>query len=107
MKIVSSILWFLVKLPFKLLAAIVLVLITMAGIAVNLISNMSGLLIGLFNIFLMLGAFGIVLAKDWHMLWSIGAIVLTETILFFGIGIVQGIIEVIKNRLASFAFEMV
>lgn len=104
MKHIINILWSLVKLPFKLLAVVLVIPITIFGIMINIVLNMGGVLIGLFNTFILLSIFGIIYAKDWGMFWSVGAIVLVEAILFFTVGVIQGIIEVIKDRLLSFAF---
>lgn len=102
MKHIIKILWALVKLPFKLLAVVLVIPITIFGIMINIVLNMGGVLIGLFNTFILLAVFGIIYAKDWGMFWSVGAIVLVEAILFFSVGVIQGIIEVTKDRLLSF-----
>uniref|UniRef100_UPI004056F796 hypothetical protein n=1 Tax=Acetatifactor sp. TaxID=1872090 RepID=UPI004056F796 len=70
---------------------------------INLISNMGEAVLGLFNIFMLIGFFGILYAQDWVTLRSWLVIIFVEAIILFGIGMILGIIELIKDILLSFA----
>lgn len=103
MKIVMKILWFIIKLPFRILALVIVPPLSILGIMINLISNMGGVVIGLFNIFMLIGFFGIIHSQDWVALRSLVVIIFVEAIAIFGVGMVLGIIELIKDSLLSFA----
>ena len=101
---IMKILWFIIKLPFRILALVIVALLSILGIMINLISNMGGVVIGLFNIFMLIGFFGIIHSQDWIALRSLVVIFFVEAIAIFGVGMVQGFIELIKDILLSFAF---
>lgn len=102
MDVIMKILWFIIKLPFRILALVIVAPLSILGIMINLVTNMGGVVLGLFNIFMLIGFFGILYTQDWVALRSLGVIFL-EAIVLFGIGRVQGIIELIKDSLLSFA----
>lgn len=104
MDVIMKVLWFIIKLPFRILALVIVAPLSILGIMINLISNMGGVVIGLFNIFMLIGFFGIIHSQDWVALRSLGCIMIAEAIAIFGVGMVQGIIELIKDSLLSFAF---
>lgn len=104
MKCIINILWFLIKLPFRLIAVILVIPLSIFGIMINIVLNMSGAVIGLFNTFMLLATFGILYTKDLGMLWSVGAVILVEAIMFFLVGVALGTIEILKDSLMSFAF---
>ena len=104
MKIIMKILWFIIKLPFRILALVIVAPLSILGIMISLISNMGEVVLGLFNIFMLIGFFGILYTQDWVTLRSLGVIIFVEAIVLCGAGIVQGSIEVIKDSLLSFAF---
>ena len=77
--------------------------LSILGIMINLVSNMGGVVLGLFNIFMLIGFFGIIHSQDWVALRSLVVIIFVEAIAIFGVGMVLGIIELIKDSLLSFA----
>ena len=101
---IMKILWLIIKLPFRILALVIVVPLSILGIMINLVSNMGGVILGLFNIFMLIGFFGIIHSQDWVALRSLVVIIFVEAIAIFGVGMVQGIIELIKDSLLSFAF---
>ena len=103
MDIIMKILWFIIKLPFRILALVIVAPLSILEIMINLISNMGGVVIGLFNIFMLIGFFGIIHSQDWVALRSLVVIIFGEAIAIFGVGMVLGIIELIKDSLLSFA----
>lgn len=103
METIMKILLFIIKLPFRILALVIVAPLSILGIMINLISNMGEVLIGLFNVVLLLSFFGILLSKDWDALRSLGCIILVEAMVIFGVGMILGIIELIKDILLSFA----
>lgn len=103
MKSIMKILWFIIKLPFRILALVVVAPLSILEIMINLISNMGGVVLSLFNIFMLIGFFGILHSQDWVALRSLVVIIFVEAIAIFGVGLVLGIIELIKDSLLSFA----
>lgn len=101
---ILKILWFIIKLPFRILALVIVAPLSILGIMINIISNMGEVVLGLFNIFMLIGFFGILYTQDWVALRSLGVIIFVEAVVLFGVGTVQGIIELIKDSLLSFAF---
>lgn len=71
MKSIMKILWFIIKLPFRILALVIVAPLSILGIMINIISNMGGVVIGLFNIFMLIGVFGILHSQDWVALRSV------------------------------------
>ena len=103
MEIITKIFWFIIKLPFRILALVIAASLSILGIMINLVSNMGGVVLGLFNIFMLIGFFGIIHSQDWVALRSLVVIIFVEAIAIFGVGMVLGIIELIKDSLLSFA----
>ena len=103
MKSIMKILWFIIKLPFRILALVIVAPLSIIGIMINLISNMGGVVLSLFNIFMLIGFFGILHSQDWVALRSLVVIIFVEAIAIFGVGMVLGINELIKDSLLSFA----
>ena len=104
MKSIMKILWFIIKLPFRILALVIVAPLSIIGIMINLISNMGGVVLSLFNIFMLIGFFGILHSQDWVALRSLVVIIFVEAIAILGVGVIQGIIEIIKDSLLSFGF---
>ena len=103
MRSIMKILWFIIKLPFRILALVIVAPLSIIGIMINLISNMGGVVLSLFNIFMLIGFFGILHSQDWVALRSLVVSIFVEAIAIFGVGMVLGIIELIKDSLLSFA----
>ena len=103
METVMKILWFIIKLPFRILALVIAIPLAILGVMINIVSNMGEMLLGLFNIFVLIGFFGILHSQDWIALRSVVVIIFVEAIAIFGVGLVLGIIELIKDSLLSFA----
>ena len=103
MDIVMKILWFIIKLPFRILALVVVAPLSILEIMINLISNMGEMVLGLFDIFMLIGFFGILHSQDWVALRSLVVIIFVEAIAILGVGVILGIIELIKDSLLSFA----
>ena len=101
---IMKILCYIIKLPFRILALVIVAPLSIIGIMINLISNMGEVVLGLFNIFMLLGFFGILYTQDWVTLRSWLVIIFVEAIILFGVGMILGIIEIIKDILLSFAF---
>ncbi len=100
---IMKILWFIIKLPFRVLALVIVAPLSILGIMINLISNMGEVVLGLFNIFVLIGFFGILHSQDWIALRSVVVIIFVEAIAILGVGMILGIIELIKDILLSFA----
>lgn len=47
MKSIMKILWFIIKLPFRILALVIVAPLSIIGIMINLISNMGGVVLSL------------------------------------------------------------
>lgn len=93
---------FLIKLPFRIVVIPIAILISVAGITVNIITNLGGGIIGLFNLTMILAFFGIIVEKDWNMLWSLMAVFVFEGfIIFLGVA-VQVLLISISDKLWSF-----
>ena len=74
MKSIMKILWFIIKLPFRILALVVVAPLSILEIMINLISNMGGVVLSLFNIFMLIGFFGIIeLIKDSLLSFALGS----------------------------------
>ena len=99
---IMKILWFIIKLPFRILALVIVAPLSILGIMINLIYNMGEMLLGLFNIFMLIGFFGILHSQDWIALRSVVVIIFVEAIAILGVGVIQGIIEIVKDSLLSF-----
>lgn len=102
MKIIIRILWFIIKLPFRILALVIAIPLAILGVMINIVSNMGEMLLGLFNIFVLMGFFGILHSQDWIALRSVVVIIFVEAIAILGVGVIQGIIEIVKDSLLSF-----
>ena len=103
MKIIMKIQWFIIKLPVKILALVIAIPLAILGLMINIVSNVGEMVLGLFNIFMLIGFFRILHSQDWGALRSLAVIIFVEAIAIFGVGMVQGIIELIKDSLLSFA----
>lgn len=103
MRTIMKILWFIIKLPFRILALVVAIPLAILGIMINIVSNMGEMVLGLFNIFMLIGFFGILHSQDWIALRSLVVIIFVEAIAILGVGVIMGIIELIKDSLLSFA----
>ena len=99
---IMKILWFIIKLPFRIFALVIVAPLSILGIMINLIYNMGEVVLGLFNIFMLIGFFGILRSQDWVALRSLVVIIFVEAIAILGVGMIQGIIEIIKDSLLSF-----
>ncbi|MBQ8233024.1 MAG: hypothetical protein IJZ34_14035 [Lachnospiraceae bacterium] len=103
MEIITKIIWFIIKLPFRILALVIAIPLAILGVMINIVSNMGEMLLGLFNIFVLIGFFGILHSQDWIALRSVVVIIFVEAIAILGVGMILGIIELIKDSLMSFA----
>ena len=98
-----KILWFIIKLPFRFLALVVAIPLAILEIMINIVSNMGEMVLGLFNIFMLIGFFGILHSQGWVALRSLVVIIFVEAIAILEVGVIMGIIELIKDSLLSFA----
>jgi len=98
----KSILLFLFKLPFRILALpIVILLFGLEGI-LNAAEIVSGFFIGLYNLLLVAILCLIIYNKEWNQMWGFSIMVVVEGILLAGVGVAHAFISIVKDRLISF-----
>ena len=93
---------FLIKLPFRILALpIVILLFGLEGI-LNVAENISGFFIGLYNLLLVAILCLIIYNKEWNQMWGFSIMVVVEGILLAAVGVAHAFISIVKDRLTSF-----
>ena len=93
---------FLFKLPFRILALpVVILLFGLEGI-LNAAENISGLFIGLYNLLLVAILCLIIYNKEWNQMWGFSIMVVVEGILLAAVGVAHAFISIVKERLISF-----
>lgn len=98
----KSALLFLFKLPFRILALpIVILLFGLEGI-MNVAENISGFFIGLYNLLLVVILCLIIYNKEWNQMWGFSIIVVVEGILLAAVGVAHAFVSIVKDRLISF-----
>ena len=98
----KSVLLFLLKLPFRILALpIVILLFGLEGI-MNVAENISGFFIGLYNLLLVAILCLIIYNKEWNQMWGFSIMVVVEGILLAAVGAAHAFISIVKDRLISF-----
>lgn len=98
----KSALLFLFKLPFRILAfPIVILLFGLEGI-MNVAENISGFFIGLYNLLLVAILCLIIYNKEWNQMWGFSIMVVVEGILLAAVGVAHAFISIVKDRLISF-----
>ena len=98
----KSALLILFKLPFRILALpIVILLFGLEGI-LNVAENISGFFIGLYNLLLVAILCLIIYNKEWNQMWGFSIMVVVEGILLATVGVAHAFISIVKDRLISF-----
>lgn len=98
----KSALLVLFKLPFRILALpIVILLFGLEGI-MNVAENISGFFIGLYNLLLVAILCFIIYNKEWNQMWGFSIMVVVEGILLAAVGVAHAFISIVKDRLISF-----
>ena len=98
----KSALLFLFKLPFRILALpIVILLFGLEGI-LNAAESVSGFFIGLYNLLLVAILCLIIYNKEWNQMWGFSIMVVVEGILLAAVGVAHAFISIVKDRLISF-----
>ena len=98
----KSALLVLFKLPFRILALpIVILLFGLEGI-MNVAENISGFFIGLYNLLLVAILCLIIYNKEWNQMWGFSIMVVVEGILLAAVGVAHAFISIVKDRLISF-----
>jgi len=95
---------FMVKLPFRILVLPVAFVIGVSAYIIQFIMNMGSWIIGLFNLFLLAGVFGIIYCKDYGLLWNIVILLSVEGVALMIGSFAQAILIIVKDNLMSFAF---
>lgn len=98
----KSVLLFLFKLPFRILALpIVILLFGIEGI-LNAAESVSGFFIGLYNLLLVAILCLIIYNKEWNQMWGFSIMLVVEGILLAAVGVAHAFISIVKDRLISF-----
>ena len=98
----KSALLVLFKLPFRILALpIVILLFGLEGI-MNVAENISGFFIGLYNLLLVAILCLIIYNKEWNQMWGFSIMVVVEGILLAAVGVAHAFVSIVKDRLISF-----
>ena len=98
----KSVLLFLFKLPFRILALpIVILLFGLEGI-LNSAESVSGFFIGLYNLLLVAILCLIIFNKEWNQMWGFSIMVVVEGIVLAAVGVAHAFISIVKDRLISF-----
>lgn len=111
MEAAKNVLLFMIKLPFRLLAVpVVLLLFGVEGVF-SAVKLLGGLIIGLYNILLLFILIMIVKDQNWAQMWQFGILVLVEGVVLGAGGFAYTIIGMIRDTLMGFAitgrFEIV
>ena len=101
-----KIILFLIKLPFRIIALPIVIVLSILEIAANLVINMGSVLIGLFNLMLLLAAFGIMVSKNYDMLIQVGIAIGGEAVLLFLGGVIIAGVMLIRDGLWNFVTGM-
>ena len=101
---VGNIIKFIIMLPIRIIAIPIIVLLKAVSLAVGLVNAAGSVVIGLFNLLMILAVLGIVLNQDWHMLWNAAIVFIAEgAILAIG-ATIQGGIEILGGMIKSSVF---
>lgn len=93
---------FLIKLPFRIAAIPVVIVLSILEIAFNLVLNMGSVVIGLFNLLLLLAIAGTIVSKNYDLLMQIGIAIGVEAVLLFIGGVIIGGVMIIRDGLWDF-----
>lgn len=93
---------FLIKLPFRIAAIPVVIVLSILEIAFNLVLNMGSVVIGLFNLLLLLAIAGTIVSKNYDLLMQIGITIGVEAVLLFIGGVIIGGVMIIRDGLWDF-----
>ena len=93
---------FLIKLPFRIAAIPVVIVLSILEIAFNLVLNMGSVVIGLFNLLLLLVVAGTIVSKNYDLLMQIGIAIGVEAVLLFIGGVIIGGVMIIRDGLWDF-----
>lgn len=93
---------FLIKLPFRIAAIPVVIVLSILEIAFNLVLNMGSVVIGLFNLLLLLAVAGTIVSKNYDLLMQIGIAIGVEAVLLFIGGVIIGGVMIIRDGLWDF-----
>lgn len=99
----KNILMFLIKLPFRLLAVpVVLLLFGVEGV-ISAVKLLGGFIVGLYNILLLFILVMIVKDQNWGQMWQFGVLVLFEGLVLGAGGFAYAIVGIIRDSLIAFA----
>lgn len=101
-----KIILFLIKLPLRIIALPIVIVLSILEIAANLVINMGSVVIGLFNLMLLLAAFGIMVSKNYDMLIQVGIAIGGESVLLFLGGVIIAGVMLIRDGLWNFVTGM-
>jgi len=91
-----------VKLPFRILALpVVIILFGLEGI-LNAAENVGGLFVGLYNLLLVAILCLIIYNKDWSQMWGFAILLITEGVLLAFLGVAHAFISITKDKMISF-----
>lgn len=93
---------FLIKLSFRIAAIPVVIVLSILEIAFNLVLNMGSVVIGLFNLLLLLAIAGTIVSKNYDLLMQIGITIGVEAVLLFIGGVIIGGVMIIRDGLWDF-----
>lgn len=102
MGVFLKVLLFIIKLPFKVLALIFATILSVVAIMISLIEGMGTILIGFFNLFLLVAILGIIYSKDWNLFLNVGVLIAFEAVILLLVNFAQGVLIFLKEMLISF-----
>lgn len=95
----KSALLFLLKLPFRILALPIVILLFGLERILNVAENISGIFIGLYNLLLVAILCLIIYNKEWNQMWGFSIVVVVEGILLATVCVAHAFISIVKDRL--------
>lgn len=95
---------FVALLPFRVVAFAAGFVLGIVSLMVKLLSNMGAVVIGLFNLLMLLGLVGVIISKEYSLLIHGGIIIGVEAAVLLTVGLASGLLDGLKDVLWSFAF---
>ena len=94
--------WFIIKLPFRIIALVMSFIIGVISVMLQLAMSMGMALISVFNILLLIGFIATIWAKDWHCVTVLVILLALEAIIIMLCSILNVVAIVVKDSLLSF-----
>lgn len=103
MEVAKNVLLFMIKLPFRLLAIPVVLLLFGVESVFSAVKLLGGFIIGLYNILLLFILIMILKGQNWAQMWQFGILVLVEGVVLGTSGFAYTVIGMIRDTLMGFA----